>query len=215
MNIKSYSQSAQDIFVLSVLDQKRDGTYLEIGSSVPVDNNNTYLLETEFDWKGVSFEFDEEKNDLFRLIRKNPVIGGDATKHDYSKLVKENNLPTHIDYLQIDIDPYWQSFNCLNRIDFDNLTFSAITFEHDHWCGGTKERKESREILESKGYTRVISDVMDGAYSMEDWYINEKFVTSDTWKKFINQNIDQGTIRNDLIEHLKQFDYETVWWYTA
>ena len=43
MNIKSYSQSAQDIFVLSVLDQKRDGTYLEIGSSVPVDNNNTYL----------------------------------------------------------------------------------------------------------------------------------------------------------------------------
>ena len=117
--------------------------------------------------------------------------------------------------MQIDIDPYWQSFNCLNCIDFDNLTFSAITFEHDHWCGGTKERKESREILESKGYTRVISDVMDGAYSMEDWYINEKFITSDTWKKFISQNIDQGTIRNNLIEHLKQFDYDTVWWYTA
>ena len=56
---------------------------------------------------------------------------------------------------------------------------------------------------------------MDGAYSMEDWYINEKFITSDTWKKFISQNIDQGTIRNNLIEHLKQFDYDTVWWYTA
>ena len=73
---------------------------------------------------------------------------------------------------------------------------------------------ESREILESKGYTRVISDVMDGAYSMEDWYVNEKFV-SKTWKEFENQSIDQGTIRNDLMNHLKQFDYQTVWWYTA
>ena len=53
MKLTSYSQSAQDIFVLSVLDQKKKGTYLEIGSSVPVDNNNTYILETEFNWTGL------------------------------------------------------------------------------------------------------------------------------------------------------------------
>jgi hypothetical protein len=214
MNIKSYSQSAQDIFVVSVLDRKRNGTYLEIGSAVPVENNNTYLLESEFDWTGISFELNEELNESFRSVRKNPVISGDATLHDYSKLIEENNLPTHIDYLQIDIDPYWQSFKCLKAIDFDKFEFSVITFEHDYWCGGSKERMESREILESKGYTRVISDVMDGAYSMEDWYVNEKFV-SKTWKEFVNQSIDQGTIRNDLMNHLKEFDYQTVWWYTA
>ena len=213
MKLTSYSQSAQDIFVLSVLDQKRDGTYLEIGSSVPVDNNNTYLLETEFGWKGISFEFDEKKNDLFRLIRKNPVIGGDATTHDYSKIIEDSELGNHIDYLQIDIDPYWNTFKCLKNIDFDKYTFSVITYEHDLWCGGKDERLESRKILESKGYTRVVSDLMDGVLPYEDWYINEEYIPSDTWKQFVGENVSADRIRNDLINHLKHFEYQTGWWY--
>ena len=52
MNLTSYSQSAQDLFVLTVLDRKEKGKYWEIGSSVPTDNNNTYLLESKFGWKG-------------------------------------------------------------------------------------------------------------------------------------------------------------------
>ena len=216
MKLTSYSQSAQDIFVLSVLDQKKKGTYLEIGSSVPVDNNNTYLLETEFNWTGLSFELDEKRNELFRLIRKNPVIGGDATKHDYTKIVKDNKLGKHIDYLQIDVDPYWQTFNCLKNIDFDKITFSVITYEHDLWCGGKDERLESRKILESNGYTRVVSDLMDGPLPFEDWYVNEKYMKSDTWKQFVGENVSAERIRNDLMDHLrKQYDYEMAWWYTG
>ena len=38
-----YSQVCQDLFILSVLDGKRDGTYLEIGAYYPDFLNNTYI----------------------------------------------------------------------------------------------------------------------------------------------------------------------------
>ena len=40
--MKSYSQAAQDLFVCSVLKNKYNGTFLEIGSNHPITHNNTY-----------------------------------------------------------------------------------------------------------------------------------------------------------------------------
>ena len=96
-----------------------------------------------------------------------------------------------------------------------DITFSVITYEHDLWCGGKDERLESRKILESNGYTRVVSDLMDGPLPFEDWYVNEKYMKSDTWKQFVGENVSAERIRNDLMDHLrKQYDYEMAWWYT-
>lgn len=48
-NIKAnYAQVFQDLFVLSILNGKKDGTYLEIGSGDPFINNNTALLEKQY-----------------------------------------------------------------------------------------------------------------------------------------------------------------------
>ena len=41
----SYSQAAQDLFVLKVLNYRSNGIFLEIGSNDPIRINNTYLLE--------------------------------------------------------------------------------------------------------------------------------------------------------------------------
>ena len=38
---ENYSQANQDLFVLKVLDFKRNGTYLEIGAYEPVSISNT------------------------------------------------------------------------------------------------------------------------------------------------------------------------------
>ena len=50
--VKNHSQAGQDLFVLSVLNGKRNGKYLEIGSRRHYYGNNTWLLESEFelDW---------------------------------------------------------------------------------------------------------------------------------------------------------------------
>lgn len=213
MKLTSYSQSAQDLFVLSVLDRKKDGKYWEIGSSVPVENNNTYLLESKFGWKGVSYELDEEKNKEFEKVRINPVVGGDATTHDFTSINEKYELGSTIDYLQVDVDPYWNTLKCLKNIDFDKFKFSVITYEHDQWCGGDEARRESREILESHGYTRVVSDLMDGDLSYEDWYVMESLMPSDTWKQFVASRIPAQKIRRDLVEHLSQFGNEINWWY--
>ena len=45
----------QDIFVLSMLNGKKNGIYVEIGADKPKVINNSYLLESVFDWSGVFF----------------------------------------------------------------------------------------------------------------------------------------------------------------
>jgi hypothetical protein len=41
-------------------------------------------LETQFDWTGVSIDFDRTKVDEFEKTRKNTVLCRDATKIDYA-----------------------------------------------------------------------------------------------------------------------------------
>jgi len=53
---QNYSQSLQDIFTLSVLDGKKNGTYLEIGGDDGIGINNTYILESQYNWTGLAFE---------------------------------------------------------------------------------------------------------------------------------------------------------------
>ena len=101
--MKSNSQTGQDLFVLSVLNHKRNGTFLEIGSNHPITLNNTFLLENEYDWKGVMVERDEQWTELYKTHRPNSeYIIDDAVTIDYNKALE--NYPRDMDYLQIDLE---------------------------------------------------------------------------------------------------------------
>ena len=205
--IQSYSSQYQDLFVLSVLDNKKQGTYIEFGAQHPVKDNNTYLLETEFLWTGTSIEWDMNYCSLFNFVRKNKCLCVDATLVDTSKLF---NNTDHIDFLQLDLDPPKNTFKVLQNIDFSKISFSIITFEHDLYAGGHHERIESRKILKSHGYTMVIEDVKHGDVIFEDWYINEKYMPNDNWKKFIGENVSMqrnpNKINHDYLKLFKEFN---------
>ena len=149
---RNWSQSMQDMFVLSMLDGKRNGVYVEIGADQPRVISNSYLLESEFDWSGVSFELDADKVTYFNTIRRNKCLCEDATAYDYKFLFQERNYPKQIDYLQLDIDPAEGTLNALKVLPLDDYRFSVITYETDVYSSGADIQDEQIQILESHGY---------------------------------------------------------------
>jgi hypothetical protein len=180
----NYSQAFQDMFVLSILDGKKNGTYVEIGGDHGVIISNTYLLETEFDWKGVSFEIDQSKVEGYNSIRDNKCICADAIQFDYKKFFKENKYPKQIDYLQVDIEPAWQTLNALKALPLDEYRFSVITYETDLYKDGPDAGEEAMEILLSHGYGLVVRNVANQNNPYEDWYVDPTVVDPEIVKLF-------------------------------
>ena len=174
----NWSQSMQDIFVLMALDGKRNGVYVELGADLPRIINNTYLLESEFDWSGVSFEYDADKVLYFNTIRRNKCICDDATTFDYKFLFEERNYPKQIDYLQLDLDPAEGTLAALKNLPLDDYRFTAITYETDVYRAGADVQDEEIEILKSYGYELVVRNVANEGNPYEDWWVDPNVVDS-------------------------------------
>jgi len=154
-----------------MLDGKRNGEYLEIGSADPFFGSNTALLE-ELGWTGLSLEILENEVNKFRENRKNPVTHCDATLYDYSQCIGV------IDYLQVDCEPPSTTFDVLTNIPFEQCDFKVITYEHDHYTDTSgKYRELSRLFLLSKGYKIVASNIAPNDNACyEDWYVHPKYI---------------------------------------
>ena len=180
----NWSQSMQDIFVMSMLDGKRNGVYVEIGADQPRVISNTYLLEKDFDWSGISFELDADKVAFFNTIRENKCLCEDATLYNYKSLFEELNYPKQIDYLQLDIDPAEGTLRALKALPLDDYRFSVITYETDVYSSGADIQDEQIEILESHGYQLVAKNVKCEGNPYEDWWIDPAIVSEDIWKPY-------------------------------
>ena len=56
INIKSFAQLKQDLFVLSMLNSRKGGFFIEIGAGDGITFSNSYLLEKHFNWHGILVE---------------------------------------------------------------------------------------------------------------------------------------------------------------
>ena len=180
----NWSQSFQDMFVLTMLNGKKNGVYVEVGADQPRVISNTYLLETEFDWAGVSFELDGDKVIYFNSIRRNKCICADASTSDYKFLFDERNYPKQIDYLQLDIDPAEGTLNALKALPLDDYRFTVITYETDVYSSGADIQDEQIKILESHGYQLVSKNVKCEGNPYEDWWVDPAIVSEDIWKPY-------------------------------
>lgn len=177
---RNYSQVFQDMFVLSVLDGKEKGTFVEIGSAEPMNRNNTFLLEFYYGWKGLAVEIKEDIANAYKELRpSNKVLNQDALTIDYENVFSETFNTNEIDYLQLDIEPSRNTYECMLKIPFDKYKFAVITYEHDYYLdiGGESYRQKSRDFLESKGYVMVVNDISpEGKSSFEDWWVHPDLV---------------------------------------
>jgi hypothetical protein len=182
-----------------MLNNKTEGTYLEIGAGYPFFGNNTYLLESEYKWKGVSLDVTPESIERYFRDRNNIALLRDATQVDYADLLEETKMPTTIDYLQLDCDPSSTTYEVLTKIPFDKYKFAVITYEHDNYNDKTKSYKQkSREYLLSKGYELVLTNIASqGDNDYEDWYVHPDLVSRDIIDQYKNTD-DTIKIAKDL-----------------
>ena len=196
-------QVEQDKFVVNVLQNKKNGIFLEIGSNHPIRINNTYILEKNYDWKGIMIEYSNEWLSDYKKYRPNSIpIINDATKIDYKNLFETYDIPLNIDYLQIDLNAEnGSTLNTLIKLDnevMDKYKFATITFEHDykeelyHLPLVKETRIRSREIFKKRGYICVFEDIhpIEPQYVFEDWYIHPDLVDMNYINILRNKNIN-------------------------
>ena len=193
--MKSYSQSSQDLFVLSMTDKKTNGFYLEVGGNDPIHINNTYVLESQFGWSGLSVEIDENQVTKYNAARNNKCTLANALTLDYNKFLEAANAPSQIDYLSLDIEPALKTLQCLQQLPHDSYRFSVITFEHESYYEGTHIRDASRKFLSDLGYQLVVGDVMNSGNPYEDWYVDPRVIGEPLWKRHEASGIEHSNVK--------------------
>ena len=189
-----YSQSGQDAWVDKILDSKTDGYYIEIGAYNGISTSNTYFFEKERNWKGICVESHAEEFINLIQVRNSENFWAYATDYDsndfentgvpamkLNTILEKANAPEYIDYLSIDIEG--MEYSVLHAIDFDKWRIGVMTVEHNLYCWGPENKNRNFELLNSKGYVRVVEDALvldpDPQWYMkpnEDWFVHESIL---------------------------------------
>ena len=183
--------SSQEKFVIEIFNGKKNGVYVELGAFNSKLGSNTFHLESDYDWNGISFEVLEDRKLEFQTNRKNPCFG-DALEFNYISYFENNNFPKQIDYLQVDIDAGYQhdgrpfgnhylSLLGLISLPLTQYRFSIITFEHDAnmYFRNSAMRDSQREILDSLGYALVVRE------KHEDWWVDPAVFSINDFRKYL------------------------------
>lgn len=188
---ESNSQASQESFVLSVLKEKQNGFYVELGGGWAQKNSNTYLLENKYNWTGLSFENDPMRAYAYNLTRKNKTLEVDARKFNYEEYFVKNNYPRHIDYLQMDIHPASATLEAFKTIPLSKYRFSVITYEHNGYRDKFHKsiQAESQKILFDLGYVLVVENVIFQDIAYEDWWVDPRTVPYKDYEMFISKDI--------------------------
>ena len=188
--IHFHSQASQDEFVHTILynllNKQDQGYYLEIGAGDPIYINNSYILEKNLEWKGVSIDISEGLDTIWYNARKNPIRIEDAIRADYTFILKD--FPQVIDYLSLDVDGYYDTV--LKKIPFDKHTFKIITIEHDFYRYGDTFKNNERNILTALGYYLLCPDVSQNGLAFEDWWIHPSAFSPDTLSTLLSLDLN-------------------------
>lgn len=143
MNYKCPNTKNDKFVIEDIFPSKRDGFFIEIGAINGICDSNTYLLETEFNWKGIIVEAntkifpDLEKNRTAKCLnvalydKITSVKFIESTNVGYS-CIKEDLTDNHrdkcindghkiIDVQTIDFETLLTMYNCPTHINYISM----------------------------------------------------------------------------------------------
>lgn len=169
--MRYWSQLGQDVIVDRILNQQRDGHFVDLGACWFDNMNNSYFFEKERGWRGVAVEYDEKFSRGWAENRPNTThVLTDARTVDYEKLFTDNNLPRMIDYLSIDLEPPESTLECLYSVLKANYEYKVITFEVDYYRDKVV-RDVSRKLFGDRGYI-LIGEILDRGQHIDDVWVH-------------------------------------------
>jgi len=189
------SQLGQDVFIANYFNFLRGGQYLEIGAGHPQKGNNTYALEKELNWKGLSVENNPEVRGYWGNFRKQPLVCEDAFELDFGYLLGEYKFDKTIHYLSLDLDENIRTcYDCLIGLPFESYDFLALSVEHDYYDNQNVDTRNAiRYFLHDNNYELVFADVsLEGHGSIEDWWIRKDIYEENPIEPLAGQLFHQG-----------------------
>ncbi len=146
----------QDLLVLEILNNKRNGIFVDVGARYWHKGSNSFALEYYHNWKGICIEADSHfyvglvLNRTCSVVCNNPIdeIENRKVKFHYQingfvkkpgndnevkytvtleKIFQHFNMSSNIDYLSLDIEGH--EYEALKTINFTNYNISVISVE--------------------------------------------------------------------------------------
>lgn len=209
--METNAQTHQDTFVRLMLNFTRNGTFVDVGCSVPIavecHYNNTYLLEKADGWRGLSLDIEDVGGIWAASDRAcDGFVRGDALTQDYAALFAAHNLTNPIDYLTLDIEGDGLRFAALQKVMAAGVEFKLITIEHDAYRGyETTERAPQRQLLQALGYVLLCGNISHNNCAYEDWWVNPRHIAPALYQPLQTHDCDHATFIAQVAAQCAEF----------
>jgi hypothetical protein len=182
-NLQSIAQFLQDAFVYSVIEEKNNGFFVDIGAGIggpeqrfyhPLAMSNTFVLE-KLGWSGIAIDYDIRWFDAVQDVRTCQLSCENLLDKNINDVLQDLNCPEKCTYLSLDVDDAQEKV--FEDFDFEKYKFDVITYETNLYFGDhMKEPTEkSREKFKSLNYKLLFGGVGENDEKpVEDWYVNEE-----------------------------------------
>jgi FkbM family methyltransferase len=160
--VNSFSQIKQDLFVLTTLNYKKDGFFIEVGAGDGINFSNTYLLEKEFNWRGILIEPNRTFFESCLKSRKSKVINKlllDRNKTELKFYEKISGEFSHAEGFGNDSASEVKSYYDVEIIKFDEIFDSKNISEEIDFLSIDTEGSEA-EILYSIDFSKYSPKVI-------------------------------------------------------
>ena len=195
---ESYSFGTIDILINYFFKEKYNGTYVDVGCSNPISNNNTYLLYKNKNWSGMNIDLDQKNIDLFNLIRKRDInIQAVVSSGNLKKKIYFYHSKSAINTIEKKISNYQKAkvkkIINVNTVSLDTLLKSNRIKKIDFLTIDV----EGHELDVLKGFSiqkykpsLVVIEFLDLKMKKLEFYNNsiKNILSSDLYKYFIKNN---------------------------